>query len=818
MAWCCGLAGDGVPVVVSRTHRGVVSRNARPTRPHPPRPPPERCRRRRPVTPAPPPPRVAVRRGSRDVHADPRLAQVSKEPQGESVVAKPWEFERRGLEGGHVDGLGVDVSLRGGGGPRKAARDGRGRASFHAGWLVAGSAALWAGALGLAGHRGAGGGLAGALAWPARAARGAAEGWRADVLESPLRALLALMAGAGAGLLVSLAKFLTLWARRRRNIAASVRPGVEYVRGVLDVWPRWVTMSDMERCEWLNRLLADAWPFLNKGVSDLVVEEIEPQVNAVTPAFIHGVEFRRINFGTRALRVDRVRVQRGETWLDGSVPAEMVVDAHLSWESDADIQLHVMTVLGLAQVLSKALSNNIGGVNIKVSDITVKAKVRVVLRPLVGGPPFVGGAALSFLEEPLFRYDTNLSGGVAVGGAAVAAAGRVISWIGQLVAEHLVKAYVWPDRFIVDLSDVARRHLPPGWGPHELEPRVTGVLDVVVVGADLEDDEPAGPCAVRGKARRLCLFVRASEDLTTSVARGNRPAWSERFRFLVKGPRWEKLHLVVTSDVGTVFARGVLHVDHFLSLVREHRPPGAAPGKGGGGGSGRGAGGDPGARGGLTSFGAHERMRGTGSGLPLRVSVPLGELTFQQGCGSGKGAVHLECRYNSAEYDGGCERGAVVVKIYSATGLPKMDLLGWCDAFVEVSCAGPPAPGARAGAPEAKRTPVRSVRDGSSTARFMAQMEWFDVPRDATVTITVKDRDRLSGSDVVGSRALSLRDDVIGSPRAVDGGLDDDFTLASGPGAAAGTTVTARVLWIGTDAGRSAPGRSFTRRRGRGGG
>lgn len=210
------------------------------------------------------------------------------------------------------------------------------------------------------------------------------------------------------------------------------------------------------------------------------------------PPYISRIEFKRINFGSTPLCIDSISAQR---WVTG----DLVIDASSTWSSDADIQLMVKTV---PHRLGDFFSRHVGSMIVKVQDISFKGRVRIIVTPLVGAIPPFGGFTVSFLEEPLIRYRptgvcvlacagcmrgppvcracghmaqhavttppastrhlsslaTAVSGGVTT--AAVAAASPVIAWISHLVTEKLVKAFVWPDRQIIDLSFLVKDHLP----------------------------------------------------------------------------------------------------------------------------------------------------------------------------------------------------------------------------------------------------------------------------------------------------------------------------------------------------------------------
>ncbi|KAM6394944.1 extended synaptotagmin-1 [Rhynochetos jubatus] len=121
--------------------------------------------------------------------------------------------------------------------------------------------------------------------------------------------------GLGAGALVLALALYAGWRRRRRSrenglrlaarlqrdeeaaVRAAAAAGLGAARGEL---PAWVSFPDVERAEWLNKVLAQAWPFLGRYVEKLLVGSVAPAVRASSP-HLQTFAFTRVDVGQKPL-------------------------------------------------------------------------------------------------------------------------------------------------------------------------------------------------------------------------------------------------------------------------------------------------------------------------------------------------------------------------------------------------------------------------------------------------------------------------------------------------------------------------------------
>jgi hypothetical protein len=90
--------------------------------------------------------------------------------------------------------------------------------------------------------------------------------------------------------------------------------------------PSWLAFGPLERVEWLNRLLAKAWPYYDAAICAEVKAQLEPLFEASKPGFIKKLFFAKLTMGDAPFRVEGVRVAAGEVAPGGAEGIELDVD------------------------------------------------------------------------------------------------------------------------------------------------------------------------------------------------------------------------------------------------------------------------------------------------------------------------------------------------------------------------------------------------------------------------------------------------------------------------------------------------------------
>uniref|UniRef100_A0A8D8C695 Extended synaptotagmin-2 n=1 Tax=Culex pipiens TaxID=7175 RepID=A0A8D8C695_CULPI len=174
----------------------------------------------------------------------------------------------------------------------------------------------------------------------------------------------------------------------RRNVAkaSALANDKDVILARLGDLPAWVFFPDVERCEWLNRILKQVWPNANFFAKNLIKESIEPNIQQALAGYkLNGFKFDRMILGTIPPRIGGVKVY------DKNVSRnEIIMDLDLFYAGDCDINF--------------SLSGLRGG----IKDFQIHGTVRVIMKPLISQMPLVGGLQIFFLNNP--NIDFNLVG------------------------------------------------------------------------------------------------------------------------------------------------------------------------------------------------------------------------------------------------------------------------------------------------------------------------------------------------------------------------------------------------------------------------
>ncbi|KAM3966830.1 LOW QUALITY PROTEIN: extended synaptotagmin-like protein 2 [Aphomia sociella] len=211
----------------------------------------------------------------------------------------------------------------------------------------------------------------------------------------------------------------------RRNLAkaAALSSEKDVVLARLDDLPAWVFFPDIERAEWLNRILLQVWPNVNHYARTLL-KSIEPAVAESLSNFkLNGFKFERMILGTIAPRVGGVKVYDKNLSRD-----EIIMDVDLFYAGDCDISFVLQHIRG------------------GIKDLQIHGMVRVVMKPLITKMPLVGGLQIFFLNNP--SIDFNL-----VGAADVLDMPGFSDILRRCIVEQVARMMVLPNKLPIKLSD-----------------------------------------------------------------------------------------------------------------------------------------------------------------------------------------------------------------------------------------------------------------------------------------------------------------------------------------------------------------------------
>lgn len=87
--------------------------------------------------------------------------------------------------------------------------------------------------------------------------------------------------------------------RRAVAKASATSSDKDVILARLNDLPAWVFFPDVERCEWLNRILKQVWPNANQFTRNLIKQSIEPNVQKALSGYkLNGFKFDRMILGS----------------------------------------------------------------------------------------------------------------------------------------------------------------------------------------------------------------------------------------------------------------------------------------------------------------------------------------------------------------------------------------------------------------------------------------------------------------------------------------------------------------------------------------
>uniref|UniRef100_A0A663N5X0 Extended synaptotagmin 3 n=1 Tax=Athene cunicularia TaxID=194338 RepID=A0A663N5X0_ATHCN len=238
-----------------------------------------------------------------------------------------------------------------------------------------------------------------------------------------------------------------------------------------------VHFPDVERVEWLNKVLVQAWPYFGTIMEKTFKEVLEPKIRAKN-VHLKTCTFTKIHFG------------------------EKVVCKRSLYIGDCEIHM------------------DISKFNLGVKGVQLYGTLRVILEPLLTDAPFIGAVTLFFMQKPHLEINwAGMSNLLDVPGI------NIMS--DSLIQDFIAARLVLPNRITVPLKknmNIALLRFPI---PH-------GVIRVHLLEAEnlVQKDSFLG--AIRGKSDPYALLrVGTVQYRSKTVSRDLNPIWNETFEFVV---------------------------------------------------------------------------------------------------------------------------------------------------------------------------------------------------------------------------------------------------------------------------------------------
>ncbi|XP_040158676.1 extended synaptotagmin-2 isoform X3 [Anopheles arabiensis] len=300
----------------------------------------------------------------------------------------------------------------------------------------------------------------------------------------------------------------------RRSVAkaSALANDKEVILARLHDLPAWVFFPDVERCEWLNRILKQVWPNANFYAKNLIKESIEPNIQQAMAGYkLNGFKFDRMILGTIPPRIGGVKVY------DKNVSRnEIIMDLDLFYAGDCDI--------------SFALSGLRGG----IKDFQIHGTVRVIMKPLISQMPLIGGLQIFFLNNP--NIDFNL-----VGVVDLLDMPGLSDILRKIIVEQVAAIMVLPNKLPIVLSDGV-----PALSLKMPEPE--GVLRIHVVEAK---DLMKKDISVLGKGKSdpyAIISVGAQQFRTQTIDNTVNPKWDYWCEAFIHAESGQTLQVVINDE------------------------------------------------------------------------------------------------------------------------------------------------------------------------------------------------------------------------------------------------------------------------------
>lgn len=176
--------------------------------------------------------------------------------------------------------------------------------------------------------------------------------------------------------------------------------------------------SDDESAVWFSHLIREIWPYVANIAQYVLLEYVQPAMSAFFPKILRP-RFTKIDIGEESVTVESVHVHQRK-YNDGDTAA--VIEVDISYHGHPDIQ---MTFAEIA---------------CGVSEVTVKGRVEIVMRPLLERIPLIGAFQIAFINRPEVDYKLTGLGGFG------ARSDFMRRGIQNVVDDVLAKAAVLPNR------------------------------------------------------------------------------------------------------------------------------------------------------------------------------------------------------------------------------------------------------------------------------------------------------------------------------------------------------------------------------------
>lgn len=314
----------------------------------------------------------------------------------------------------------------------------------------------------------------------------------------------------------------TMWKNNRRWKEQRIDTAIGFLENEKDVistelkamdMPAWIQFADVEKAAWINKILQQSWPFFGVYMEKLLIENIQSSVRSSTP-HLKTFAFTKVHMGQKAPTITGVRVYTHEL-----ETREVILDLHIVYEADVDIDADV----------NRAIKVGIKG-------LQLQGMLRVILEPLIGQAPLVGGVTMFFIRRPALQINwtgmTNVLDGPGLSHLSESA-----------IVDVIASLMVLPNRMcfpLIDQVKVEQMKFPLPRGVvrvHVLEARDLVAKDTHMMGL------------VKGKSDPYTVLRVGNKHFKTKTIKETlNPRWNEVYEFVIHEAPGQELEVELYDE------------------------------------------------------------------------------------------------------------------------------------------------------------------------------------------------------------------------------------------------------------------------------
>ncbi|CAF4212678.1 unnamed protein product [Rotaria sp. Silwood2] len=193
---------------------------------------------------------------------------------------------------------------------------------------------------------------------------------------------------------ILLAVFIYLFRKRQRSqsklrhkMLNQINNNEEkYIKASLDELPSWVFFPDVERAEWMNRIIKQAWPYANRYLDQAVFRDVLIPLIRGTSSALSDFSFQKLDLGEIPPRIGGIKVYTD------NVRDQIMMDVEVFYAGDACIKAKLK------------------GIVCGIRDIQFVGDIRIILSPLINTIPLVGAVTYFFLKRPSIDFKLTDAG------------------------------------------------------------------------------------------------------------------------------------------------------------------------------------------------------------------------------------------------------------------------------------------------------------------------------------------------------------------------------------------------------------------------